>query len=50
MPLPSGLEALPALLTVGEVATVLRTTRKAVYSMAERWAASGHHAHRSALA
>jgi excisionase family DNA binding protein len=36
MPLPSGLEALPALLTVGEVATVLRTTRKAVYSMAER--------------
>jgi len=36
MPLPSGLEALPALLTVGEVATLLRTTRKAVYSMAER--------------
>ena len=33
---PPGLETLPALLTIGEVAGVLRTTPKAVYAMAER--------------
>jgi excisionase family DNA binding protein len=36
MAIPSALEALPELLTIGEVAGVLRTTRKAVYAMAER--------------
>jgi excisionase family DNA binding protein len=35
-PLPSSLDALPSLLTIAEVATVLRTSRKAVYAMAER--------------
>jgi excisionase family DNA binding protein len=37
MPLsPPSLEGLPALLTVAEVASVLRTSPKAVYAMAER--------------
>ena len=32
----AGLDALPALLTIDDVAAVLRTSRKAVYAMAER--------------
>lgn len=33
---PPGLDPMPVLLTVPEVAVVLRTTRKAIYAMAER--------------
>jgi excisionase family DNA binding protein len=32
----SSLDALPSLLTIAEVAVLLRTSRKAVYAMAER--------------
>ena len=39
--MPSRLEDLSALLTTGEVASVLRTSRKAVYAMAERGALPG---------
>lgn len=34
-PLPAFLAALPLLLTVDEVATLLRTTRKAIYAKVE---------------
>jgi excisionase family DNA binding protein len=33
---PSSLDALPPLLTIEEVAAVLRTSRKGIYAMAER--------------
>ena len=35
-PPPASLAALPLLLTVDEVATLLRTTRKAIYAKVER--------------
>jgi excisionase family DNA binding protein len=41
MATPRGPEALPTLLTIGEVAGLLRTSRKAIYAMAERGQLAG---------
>ena len=38
---PSSIDALPVLLTMGEVAALLRTSRKAVYAMGERGRLAG---------